>query len=129
MIDFLKIIGGLVIGLLIGLSLNGVAPVGGTTNFDDLSVTSITNSGAMTQTGAVTLSSTLGVTGAATLSSTLGVTATTTLGNTLVLNKGTFCITGYATSTATRIKIEFDALAATTTSPIGGLKLNYGSCN
>lgn len=87
MIDFLKIVaGGLLGGLLVlGLSLNSVpAAVGGTTNFDDLSVTSITNSGTFTQTGAVTFSSTIGVTGAADFDSTANVDGLFTSGGSVL---------------------------------------------
>jgi len=57
-------IGALIVGLLIGMVISGGGPsVGGTTNFDDLGLDSITVSGASTLTGAVTASGALTVSG------------------------------------------------------------------
>ena len=86
--------------------------------------------------GATSLTSTLAVTGATTLSSTLAVTGlttltgTTTLTNGLTLSKTTGsagCITFYATSTGTLLKLKFEATGATSTFP-GEMLPSYGAC-
>ncbi len=65
---------------------------------------------------------------ASTFASTLGVTGTTTIGQTLILNESPICISAYATSSATRVNLTFDATAATSTS-LGAFKWAYGTCN
>jgi hypothetical protein len=99
-----------------GLSLTGgVSGKGGMTNLDDLTVTSLTNTGASI------------VSGAESVTGTLGVTSTTTLSDTVNFNNPGICINFYATSTATRLH-----MVASTTATIEGVDgvmlMGYGSC-
>ena len=57
------------IGLVVGLGFNALGPqiLRGTTNFNDLSVDSITNGGVLTNTGAATFSGTVALNGETTL--------------------------------------------------------------
>lgn len=64
-----------------------------------------------------------------TFSSTLGVTGTTTLSNGLNLNKVNLgCVSFFATSSATRLHMQFEATSATSTFA-GGIEASFGACN
>jgi hypothetical protein len=107
------------------VSVSNALWVGG--NATTTSAGNIDTKGTLTVAGATTLTG--GVAGGLAITGVASVSATTTLSSGLTLGKAGLCIDFFATSTQTATKLEFDPLAATTTSPIGGMMLNYGSCN